>query len=420
MPVVKSIACRKVLNSHMEFTNEFLLHLADGAVGAAASPQGETVSVYEGKGEALSPESIVGILTREGCLDREVDQPSFDAALRRHVTDFGRNTTCSISIAFFNALNTHRSVYDLWDIPRSQVSSPRLCLNILNGGRHAYTNPVLSDFPEYLLVARTNQVEEVVAWHAELQRAIAERLRHHPKEIVSGHPVHRFATADNRECFDFLRRVLEELGLTKHFDLMVDASAGDLRSGVDYEFALTNQARYSGEALVEYWRELIREYHVAFLEDPFAEDDLASWRGLTGSQEGCAIIGDNLYSSDAARIRKGAREKWTHGVILKPNQAGTVTDIQQAVEAARTSGQVAITSHRSISTEETFLSLLTCAYQIGFIKIGPLLTDYSSVIRLNAILRFAENQSHVEANRHQHDPARLHGLQCATTLCRDH
>jgi enolase len=105
------------------------------------------------------------------------------------------------------------------------------------------------------------------------------------------------------------------------------------------------------------------------------------------------VIGDNFYSSDAARIEEGAAKRYAHGAIIKPNQAGTVTGVRKAIEAAQRSGQIVITSHRSISTESTFLSTLTCMYGVKYIKIGPLMTDYSSVVRLNEIIRLTEDQA---------------------------
>jgi len=395
MPVVKLITSRRVLNSHVEFTNEFLVHLSDGTVGVAASPQGETVSIYEKGGGTKSPEAVALGLRAEGCLDREIDQADFDETLERNLKEFGRQNTYGLSLAFFNAVSASRSIFELWDIPQSRLSPPRLCLNILNGGRHAYTNPVLSDFPEYLLVARDNQVEDAIRWHAELQRVVREKLHQQPTVMVSGNPVRVFSTKDNRECIDLLLNIREQMGLTQHFDLMVDASAGDLWNGTAYQFGITDQSSYSRDELTDYWLTLLREYPIRFLEDPFEENDFTSWRTLTASQSDCHVIGDNLYCSNAARISRGAAEQWTHGVILKPNQAGTVTSIRQAIAAAKESGQIAITSHRSISTEETFLALLNCAYQIQLIKIGPLFTDYSSVVRLNAIIRLVEHQSNV-------------------------
>jgi hypothetical protein len=74
------------------------------------------------------------------------------------------------------------------------------------------------------------------------------------------------------------------------------------------------------------------------------------------------VIGDNFYSSDARRIEEGAANRYTHGAVIKPNQAGTITAVRRAIEVAQRTNQIAITSHRSISTEETFISTLTCMY----------------------------------------------------------
>ena len=79
----------------------------------------------------------------------------------------------------------------------------------------------------------------------------------------------------------------------------------------------------------------------------------------TGDQSGGKIIGDNLYSSDAGRIEEGTHNGFTHGTIIKPNQAGTVSAVEKAVEVSQRFGQIVITSHRSISTESIFLAYLT-------------------------------------------------------------
>jgi enolase len=390
MPVLKSIACRKILNSHVEFTNEFIIELADGSVGAAGSPQGETISIYEDRRFSVDPGMIIKRLEAGGCIGREIDQEGFDEYLQREIASIGRNNAYGLSLAFFNATKGIRSLSELFDIPRTRLTPPRLCLNILNGGWHAYTNPVLSDFSELMIVAKSHDLEDVIGDHNEIQRVVKEKLLAQTKTVVSGNPVNCFATPDNRECIDFLLKIVDSLGLSDKFDLMIDASAGDLWKDRQYHLSITDGSSRSSEQFHEYWLDIIRQYSLRFLEDPFREQDVDSWRRLTSSQFSCWIIGDNFYSSDAGRIEAGAVDGCTHGVIIKPNQAGTVTAVRRAVEAARRTGQIAITSHRSISTEETFISTLTCLSGVEYIKIGPLQTDYSSVVRLNEIIRLTE------------------------------
>jgi enolase len=384
---IKSITFRKVLNSHVEFTNEFVVELDDGSIGIGGSPQGETISIYEDKTVSIDPQTIIQTIARDGLVGRSLEQAEFDHYLQERIPTFGRNNAFGLSLAFFNATSVARSLFDLFGKEEAKLRPPRICCNILNGGWHAYTNPVLSDFSEYILVSRSNDLKEVVENHNEIQRVVKEKLLNQTKTVVSGNPVNRFATTDNRECIEFLLNVRDSLGFSEQFDLMIDASGGDLWTDEGYRLAITDGSVRSSEEFGEYWLDIIRQYNLKFLEDPFREQDTESWQHLTTLQQACHVIGDNFYSSDPGRIEAGATKKHTHGAIIKPNQAGTVTAVRQAIEAAQRTDQIAITSHRSISTESTFLSTLTCMYGVNYIKIGPLITDYSSVVRLNAIIR---------------------------------
>ena len=390
MPAVKNISCRRILNSHVEFTNEFIIELEDGSVGSGGSPQGETISIYEDKKISIGPATIIQKLQEAGAIGRDLGQEGFDAILETQIPLVGRNNAFSLSLAFFNAMNRTGPLDELFGRPKAKPKPPFLCLNILNGGWHAYTNPVLSDFHEYILVAKSTDLEDVIGDHNEVQRAVKEKLAGQAKTVVAGNPVNRFASADNRECIDFLLKIRDGLGLGPKFDLMIDASAGDLWTDGAYQLPITDGSRRTPEQFQEYWADIIREYGLRVLEDPFREQDPESWGRLTASPNDCWIIGDNFYSSQSARIEDGAARGYTHGAVIKPNQAGTVTGVRRAVDVCQRTGQVAITSHRSISTEETFISTLTCLGGVKYIKIGPLLTDYSSVLRLNAIIRLLE------------------------------
>ena len=264
---------------------------------------------------------------------------------------------------------------------------PFLCFNILNGGYHAYTNPVLSDFPEYILVSKNNDVIEAIGNHNEVQKLVKEKLAKQSKTIISGNPVHSFNKKTNSECIEFLLNICEKLGLSNSFDLMIDASGGDLWTGNGYELSISDGSTLTSAEFCEYWLDIIRQYKLKFLEDPFHEQDFSSWNFLTTSQKDCAIIGDNLYSTNGDRIKEGALRQYSHGVVIKPNQAGTVTAVKHALETAQKVDQIVITSHRSISTKSVFLSILTCMYGVKYIKIGPLQTDFSSIVRLNEIIK---------------------------------
>ena len=321
-------------------------------------------------------------------MGKSLDQASFDNYLQGNIPRFGRNNSYGLSLAFYNA--THKDSPVLKGQNEGKYGSPHICFNILNGGKYAYTNPILSDFPEYLLVSKTIQIADAIAEHNEIQRVVKNELLKQEKTLVSSNPVACFSTRDNRECIDFLLNILDSLGYSDLFELMIDASAGDLYTDDGYQFPITDSSVFTPGEFFSYWKDIIDNYELRILEDPFHEQDMENWFQLTNSQNKCRVIGDNFYSSDFKRIEEGAAKKYSDGVIIKPNQAGTVTSVEKAIETAKTSGQEIITSHRSISTESTFLSTLTCKNNVEYIKIGPLMTDYSSIVRLNEIIRYTE------------------------------
>ena len=384
---IRSINCTRILNSHLGFTNEFVIELENGNVGIGASPQGETIGVYEDKSTRSDTQKIIEEIQQDRLLDNFLTQSDFDDFLQLKTKQFGRNNCWALSLAFFNAMHFPPSRF--WENQgvKAGAKFPRLCLNILNGGHHAYTNPVLSDFSEYLLVPKHDTVQKVIRDHAEIQQEVREGLAQCERVVVNQNSVHRFKTTDNKECIVFLQEILERLGLFEEYDIMIDASAGDMWTGDGYKFTVTDGSFRRTPELEKYWVDLINEYGIGILEDPFQEHDYNGWKLLVDSKSKCKIIGDNLYSSDADRIEQGSRNGYTHGTIIKPNQAGTVSAVQRAIDMAQRFGQLVITSHRSISTESVFLAHLTVFGGVGYMKIGPLYTDYSSIMRFNELIR---------------------------------
>lgn len=384
MPSIKTISHRKILNSHVEFTNEFIIQLNNGCSGIGSAPSGETLSIYEDRTTVGDPQKIKETISKDQYCNAPLSQKKFDDYLEMKIPMFGRNNCYALSLAFFNATNKSTKH------PYPKTQFPNLCINVLNGGKHAYTNPVLSDFHEYLLVASNNKLIEVIEEHNRIQNKVREKLMTKKKMVVNGNLVNTFATADNRECIDFLLGILESLNLTDRYDLMIDASGTDLWTERGYRFALTDNSLKTSAEFYRYWMNLVKDYNIKFLEDPFDDRDYEAWRKLTTTQNQCNIIGDNLYSTDSQRIQQGSVKKYTNGLMIKPNQAGTVSATLRAIETAQNANQIVITSHRSISTESTFLAWLTHTCGVKYIKNGPLHTDYSSVMRLNELIRLIE------------------------------
>ena len=385
--LIKSVHYRRILNSHGRFTNEFIIFLNNGSIGRGASPQGETISIYEDKHIDISPKKIIEVLQKDGVFGKPMNQEDLDSYLEDKMGFFGRNNSYALSLAFYDA-NEHfmqTGTIETRNIQNNHI--PKQVINILNGGNHAYTNPVQSEFSEFLLVAKTDNLISVLNDHELIQNKVKDGLAKMDKIYINKNLVHKSKHGDNRDWFDFLLTTLKELGLEKDYDLMIDASAGDLWNGKEYRFSISNNLSMTKEEMCTYWLNLIKDYNLTILEDPFHETDFESWHNLTNNQTRCKIVGDNLYSGDHKRIAEGINKKYTNGIILKPNQAGTVSNTIKAINLVQQNNHLLITSHRSISTESTFLAHISNKYNAEYIKNGPIFTDYSSVVRLNEFIR---------------------------------
>ena len=387
MPQIKTISYRKILNSHVEFTNEFIVKLSNGYIGIGSSPLGETISIYEDKTNTIDPQRIIQTINQDQYYNIPLNQNKFDYYLQRKMHIFGRNNCYALSLAFFNATNKSRKQPPPYKKISTNITFPNLCINVLNGGKHAYTNPVLSDFHEYLLVSKSNNLREIIKDHNKIQNKVKEKLITKNKIVVNNNLVNKFDTANNRECIEFLLGILEELNLTDRYDLMIDAAGTDLWTKQGYRFSLTDNSLKTSDELYEYWMGLIKEYNLKFLEDPFHEEDFESWKKLTTTQDKCTIIGDDLYSGDPQKIQEGLTKKYSDAVMLKPNKAGTVTATITEIVKTNSNNKILIMSHRSISTESIFLATITHMYNARYIKNGPIFTDYSSIIRINELIR---------------------------------
>jgi len=381
--ILESVSSGLTINSKGRVTDEYTLRFEGGAVGHGSAPLGETRSRYEAEAGGIDARSVVQALTGDGILGRAFSQAEFDKYLAGNASRMGPSAVFSLSCAFFEAAF---GSFVRGSRP-AQMRQPRFCLNILNGGRHAYTNPVLSDFHEYLLLPKHADIAMLLDDHRSIQERVRSRLSATETTRVSGNVVHVLGGQGNRDCIEFLLGVLEDLGLAHRYGLMIDAAAAQLWNGSAYALDLAEKRVFSPDRLEEYWASIIADYPVALLEDPFAEHDLERWSSLAANATECSIAGDDVHCGDPERIGLLLDSGCMTGTVLKPDQSGTISATLAAAEVTKAAGVPLVLSHRSISTDSLVLSHLMVHCGIELAKFGPLLSDFSSILKMNEVLR---------------------------------
>lgn len=377
--VISELDGRLVLDSHLAWTPEFELRLDGSRGGRGSAPRGETLSIFERVGSRSLDDMVDE--ARATLVGNPFDQESFDAALEPLVPSWGAQATLALSIAFYLASRPQHAA--------ARRRFPRLLLNVLNGGMHAYTNPVMSELHEIMIYALSEDLRQTADAYRVVLDAIKVELAHHPRVAVGTNEVHRVGDPPDEGALDLMRRVLDREGLERHFGIAVDASAGDWWTGEEYRLPVTNR-RMTSDDLVEWWLGLIDAYGIAFLEDPLAEEDRFGWARLHAVRpESCAIVGDNYTSTSLDQLVGAGKAAEVDAAIVKPNQNGTVSGSLAFAAAARDAGLSVIASHRSVETESPFLVHLALDMGADGIKIGPF-RDFTAVVKFNEFLRAEE------------------------------
>lgn len=114
----------------------------------------------------------------------------------------------------------------------------------------------------------------------------------------------------------------------------------------------------------------------AAVEDPLEEND---WVGLARlaprlKRRGVLVVGDDLYASQPARILRGLADRSADGLLVKPDQNGSLHGTFEVMKLARRHGLELILSHRSAETEDDTIADVAAAVGAWGLKAGDPLT----------------------------------------------
>ena len=196
------------------------------------------------------------------------------------------------------------------------------------------------------------------------------------------------AFENNEEGLQILTQAIEAAGYELGSDICIslDVAATEFYDKNKYRFTLDDSV-YSSEELAKKLATWCERYAICSIEDPFAENDFEAWIDFNAKYgDKLQIVGDDLFTTHAAYIRKGTSERWANSVLIKPNQIGTVTETLEAIRVTKAAGWRPIISARSGETEDTFISHLAVATGAGQLKVGSF-TRSERMAKWNELIR---------------------------------
>jgi enolase len=406
---ISRIIGREVLDSRGNPTVEVEVHLASGVRGHAIVPSGastgehEAVELRDGGSRYLGKgvQRAVGHVNGEIAallVGAEADQTSVDRAMIEldatpNKGRLGANALLGVSLALAhaNAADRGESLYRSIGGEAANVL-PVPMMNVINGGAHADNNIDLQEF--MIMPVGAPSFSEALRWGVETYHSLKAVLRERGCSTAVGDEG-GFAPdlANNEDAIVALLQAIERAGFTPGTDMCIalDPAMSELYRDGKYHLAGENKV-LDADQLVAWWTALVDAYPIVSIEDAMSEDDWAGWAALTsalGSR--IQLVGDDLFVTNAARLRRGIDSSCANSVLVKVNQIGTLTETLETMALAEEHGYASVMSHRSGESEDATIADLAVATNCGQIKTGaPARSDrvakYNRLLRIEAEL----------------------------------
>jgi enolase len=417
---IAKIVGRTVWDSRGLPTVEAEVCLASGHLGRAIAPAGKSVGSAEavdlrdgghyldGLGVARAVDhvnhEIAGALRGMDARDQaRLDQAMIALDGTANKSRLGGNAIVAVSMAaahaaasaaglplfeYLGGVNTERAQRADRTNRAAQLPLPEI--QVFGGGAHAGGRVDIQDFMVVPLSART--FAQALAMTAQVYRSAGALLAASGKFCgVADEGGFWPAFDSNEEGLQKLVAAIERAGYIPSQDIGISLDIAANQFYRDGRYSLGLEKRdFDADGLGELLCSWIDRFPIVSIEDPFAEHDLDAFRRFTSAVgDRVQIVGDDCLATSARRIEAAARMGGCNAALLKPNQAGTLTETESALEAARAAGWGTIISARSGETEDVTIVHLAVGWNAGQLKVGSFARS-ERMAKWNEALRIEE------------------------------
>ena len=399
---------RRVFDSRGRPTVEADVVLAGGAIGRAIAPAGasrgarEAVDLRDGGARFGGYDvtravdnvngPIAAVLKGVDALDQSrTDRLMIDLDGTPAKSKLGANAIVAVSLAIAHAAARAQDM-PLWQYAANgaPVTLPLPEIQIFGGGAHAGRRIDIQDLMVLPIGAQT--FSEALAMVAEIYRAAGALMQESGKSAgVADEGGYWPLFESNEAALTMLVRAVERAHFHPGVDaaLSLDIAANQLSRGGRYRLA-RDRRDVDSDGMSEILIDWLDRFPIASIEDPFAEDDFTAWKRFTAAAGPRAqIVGDDLLTTRAIRVAEAAEDRLCNAALIKPNQAGTVSEARDALDAAKRASFATIVSARSGESEDVSIAHLAVGWNAGQIKVGSFARS-ERVAKWNELIRIEE------------------------------
>jgi enolase len=410
---IVTIKGRQILDSRGRPTVEADVELRGGAIGRASVPSGASTSQaeahelrdadasqYFGRGVGRAVGNLRGEIAATVTGHDAEDQAGLDRRMRdldgtAQLERLGANAILAVSLAACRAVAAakkqplYRRIADLTGTKTPMLPLPMV--NIFSGGLHAGRGMDLQDF----LAIPLSATDYASALHAIVKvRDAAEGVvqRHGAPVLLADEGGLSPGCRSAEIALALMVEAIERAGFKPGQDIgiAIDVAATAL-VGADGRYHLAREERdYSSAQMIETVERWVRQFPIVSVEDGLHDEDWGHWPELTKKLRHIQVVGDDLFSTNPARIRRGIEIGAANSSLIKVNQNGTLSGTLEAIVTSHRAGYATVISARSGETADSFIADLAVGALGGQIKIGSV-RNMERLEKYNQLLRIAED-----------------------------
>lgn len=365
--LIKEVSAKAIFDSRKRENEKTILVSIKTNAGSfsASSPNGKSTGKFEAKPYKKSLDEDIKALKNFSDYFSKENIENFDDLRRiEDIVDghIGANSLFALESAVLKALAKEQNK-EVWQLINEKGKKfPRLVGNCIGGGKHSESEKK-PDFQEFLIIPKTKTVKEAFELNKKIKQSIENDIKEKDGKFRGKkNDENAWMTSMNeKEIFEILKNCSHDFG--------TDVAASSFYKRKKYHYENPMLKRTEEEQLF-YLDNLIKNFSLFYIEDPFEENDFESFSKLLKKFQNSLIVGDDLTVTNSKRLEKAIEKRSINAIIIKPNQCGSLLEVRKVCELCDKHGIKKVFSHRSGETEETILADLAFGFGADFFKCG--------------------------------------------------
>jgi enolase len=411
LAAIRNVCSREVFDTRNLPSLEVDVLLEDGSMGRAIAPAGTSrgsnesfdlrdgdTSYFGGMGvqraaRNVNTEIAEALKGKDAADQEQIDRLMIKLDGTANKSRLGGNAIVATSIANAKAAAKSLRIPLFEHLGGGTMIPIPWFLAMIGGPVYAGVDYRTSDFQEFAYYAlRVETYRDGYVQTLSVYKALCDVLRREKEYVLprlsGGRLAPRFSS--NMEALSLMTRAIEEAGYTpgKDYAIYLDVASTHFYKDGEYHLKADNRTLTRDE-MIDFLAEIRDAFPVVSMEDCLHEEDWEGWKALTerlGNRT--QLVGDDFFTTNPSRLRRGVAMGAANAVVIKPNQIGTITETVDTIKAAKQAGYGTVLSSRSGEIGDMYLSHLLVGQGLGQGKIAAFDIER---IKLNELLRIEEH-----------------------------